>query len=65
MGLRDRHPVPDEHFDTTHNAQEDEKSKQSPVKEMESQEARDAHFYEDGVKPDGTGGTPPESEEDE
>lgn len=27
-----------------------------------TQEERDAHFYEDGVKADGTGGVAPESE---
>lgn len=49
-------PRHDEEFDTV-------EPKKSPEKQPETkttQAVRDAHFYENGVKADGTGGIPPE-----
>lgn len=71
--VHDRHEVPsaDEEFDSSaDNGQSQEESKPTekakfswPGKDAkEQQKIRDAHFLENGVKADGTGGKAPEEE---
>ena len=53
--IHERHPVP---------SASDTAGEDKPVASNKStaQETRDAHYFENGVKADGTGGVPPESE---
>jgi hypothetical protein len=52
-GRQDNRPKDDEEFDTKPN-----------TKSKTTQKVRDAHFLEDGVKADGTGGKDPAAQPD-
>ncbi len=66
--VHDRHSGPQdgEDFDTQNNKPEDQSTASKPKFSWpggnKQQDVRDAHFYEDGVKADLTGGTPPEEQ---
>jgi hypothetical protein len=63
MGRNNDQDVHDRHSNPNPPEEDGTEDAKPQVKERESQAIRDAHFYENGVGPDGKGGVAPESEQ--